>query len=406
MSKDTIAIIIGRPEIVFSDSTDNPLTLWTINAVPSAPIWEATSGTFYSSPTCYTDSKVGNYADNAIVTMTLTNPINISEYTNPKLTFWTKYDIESNWDYGQVEISTNSGSTWIPLSGKYTIFGTGSFQPNGQPLYDGSQLNWVREEINLSGYISNQVKLRFKLVSDGAVERDGWYIDDIAIVVYKAVPVELISFTAKVEENKVKLSWQTATELNNYGFEIEKRCLTPTLSEGEGLSDWNKVGFISGVGNSSSIQNYSFVDNSDDMFGKYSYRLKQIDMDGSYKYSDEVELEIHPVNFSLKQNYPNPFNPSTKISWQSPVSSWQTLKVYDVLGNEVATLVDEYKPAGNYEVGFYSYSDESASGGQNLSNGVSSRGGYASGVYFYQLRIGNPEDGTSFIYTKKMILTK
>ena len=106
------------------------------------------------------------------------------------------------------------------------------------------------------------------------------------------------------------------------------------------------------------------------------------------------ENEKFPSTFSLFQNYPNPFNPSTRISWQSPVGSWQTLKIYDVLGNEVATLVNEYKPAGEYEVEFSGQSDE----GQNLS----------SGVYFYQLRIIGPEmnSGQGFVKTKKMLLLR
>ena len=107
-----------------------------------------------------------------------------------------------------------------------------------------------------------------------------------------------------------------------------------------------------------------------------------------------IEEYGNPTAFSLYQNFPNPFNPSTRISWQSPVGSWQTLKVYDVLGNEVATLVDEYIPAGEYEVDFNSNSDE----GQNLS----------SGVYFYQLIIKGPEinSGQGIIQTMKMILMK
>ena len=118
MSQDTVTILVGYPEFVFSDSTNDPLTLWTVSAIPTTPTWEAATSTFYSSPSCYTDSKNGNYANNATVTMTLTNPIDLSSYKNPKLTFWTKYDIEGNWDYGQVEISTNNGSTWIPFSWK------------------------------------------------------------------------------------------------------------------------------------------------------------------------------------------------------------------------------------------------------------------------------------------------
>jgi hypothetical protein len=117
--------------------------------------------------------------------------------------------------------------------------------------------------------------------------------------------------------------------------------------------------------------------------GKYFYRLKQIDADGSFNYSINVEVNIEtvPIEFELFQNFPNPFNPSTRISWQSPVPSWQKLKVYDALGNEVSTLVDEYKPAGNYSVEF----DASS---------------LSSGIYFFQLRSGE------FLETKKMILAR
>jgi hypothetical protein len=128
------------------------------------------------------------------------------------------------------------------------------------------------------------------------------------------------------------------------------------------------------------------------MFGKYIYRLKQIDFDGSFKYSNEVEVQILPGKFSLEQNYPNPFNPSTKISWQSPVGSRQILKVFDVLGNEIATLVDEWKEAGSYEVEFQSEVG-------SLPNGRADRQ-LANGVYFYRLQVGD------FIETKKMILMK
>jgi len=390
MSKDTVSIIVGYPEFIFVDTTNNPLTYWTISSTPATPSWETTTSTFYSSPSCYTDSKTGDYVDNANVRMTLTNPIDLSGYSNPKLSFWTKYNIESGWDYGQVEISTNNGSAWIPLVGNYTKFGTGSFQPNGQPLYDGSQSSWVREEMSLSGYNSNQVKLRFKLITDGAVQRDGWYLDDIGIVVYTAVPVELISFTGKVDGSKVVLEWKTATEINNYGFEIE-RSLTP-LSKGEGASAWLKIGFVNGNGSTAEEKSYSFVDKNLE-YGKYLYRLKQIDLDGSYKYSNEVEVQIQPVKYSLEQNYPNPFNPSTKITYSIPAVGTSVgtslmkflqfvqLKVYDVLGNEVATLVEEYREAGRYEITF------------NASD-------LASGMYLYILKAGD------FVETKKMILVR
>ncbi len=142
-----------------------------------------------------------------------------------------------------------------------------------------------------------------------------------------------------------------------------------------------KVGFVDGNGTTTESQTYSFKDENLSA-GKYQYRLKQIDFDGTFEYSNIVEVEIlSPAKFSLEQNYPNPFNPLTKISWRSPVDSWQTLKVFDVLGNEVATLSNQEKPAGNYEVEF----DASE---------------LSSGVYYYQLRAGD------FIQNKKMIVLK
>jgi hypothetical protein len=201
-----------------------------------------------------------------------------------------------------------------------------------------------------------------------------------------AIPVELLIFTAEVDENVVTLLWQTATETNNSGFEVERSQMSKVKSQ----TEWKRIGFVEGKGTTTEIQSYSFTDKTEP--GKYKYRLKQIDFDGSFEYSQEIEAEVKAPNvFSLDQNFPNPFNPSTMISYQIPVNGNVTLKVYDILGNEVATLVDEYQQPGKYEVEF------SAKGG-------SAYGGNAyrlpSGIYFYQLKAGN------FIETKKMILLK
>ncbi len=193
-------------------------------------------------------------------------------------------------------------------------------------------------------------------------------------VTYQATPVELTSFNAGVNGNQISLKWQTATETNNKGFEVERRALN--LSEG-----WENIGFVKGSGTTTVPKLYSFTDNSL-LPGKYSYRLKQIDFDGTSAYSKEVEVDVKvPSTFSLLQNYPNPFNPATNIEYQIPDREFVTLKIYDVLGNEVAALVNEEKPAGNYAVKF---------NGINLS----------SGVYFYRLKAG------SYTSTKKLILMK
>jgi hypothetical protein len=189
------------------------------------------------------------------------------------------------------------------------------------------------------------------------------------------LPVELASFSASIKNNRVFLSWKTISESQNYGFDIERASASADQS-------WEKIGFVNGHGNSNSPKDYSFEDHNSKL-SSYYYRLKQIDNDGSFAYSNIVKVNIDqlPNNFALNQNYPNPFNPSTKISWQSPVSGRQTLKVYDILGNEVAVLVDEFREAGNYEIDF------------NASL-------LTSGVYVYKITAGEFSD------TKKMLLTK
>ncbi|HSL89175.1 MAG TPA: M14 family zinc carboxypeptidase [Ignavibacteriaceae bacterium] len=382
INQDTLVILLGTPVFVFVDTTNNPLNLWTVTATPvSSPKWEATTQSFYSAPVSYTDSKDGNYIANATVIMATTDPIDLTGLTNPKLSFWTRYDIESNYDYGQVKISTNIGTTWIPLEGQYTEPGVGSFQPNGEPVYDGVQSSWVREDISLSEYISSQTKIQFQLRTDGSVHRDGWYVDDIAIYYLGIIPVELISFSAELNNNKAVLNWVTASETNNYGFEIEKS-QKPNVN---GQNNWEKIGFVNGNGTTTEVSTYIFTDEltqTQNQNQNLYYRLKQIDLDGSFSYSDIIEIELIKVDrFSLVQNYPNPFNPSTIISYQLPSNGNISLKVYDVLGNVVAVLVDEYKQIGRYETEF---------DGSDLS----------SGIYYYILIA----DG--FTQTKKMVLLK
>jgi len=192
------------------------------------------------------------------------------------------------------------------------------------------------------------------------------------------VPVELVSFTANISNNSVTLNWITASELNNSGFEIERSSHT---ERSRSMTDWEKIVFVNGNGTTSEYNSYKFIDN-DLSAGKYVYRLKQIDLDGSFTYSNEVEVDLSlPQSFSLEQNYPNPFNPSTSIKYQVSSISNVSLKVYDILGNEVSTLVNEIQPAGIYEV------DINASA-------------LTSGVYFYKLQAG------SFSETKKMLLLR
>ena len=192
------------------------------------------------------------------------------------------------------------------------------------------------------------------------------------------LPVELSFFIAEIiNGNEIHLNWQTETEVDNYGFEIERASSLTTPRQ----DAWEMIGFVEGHGNSNSPKEYSFVDkniNSE----KYSYRLKQLDTDGSFTYSDVVEIDLKlPDRFKLSQNYPNPFNPTTVINYQLPEAGKVTLSIYDILGNEVRILVNEERSAGNYEIEFNAT-------------------GLPSGVYFYILRAG------SFVESKKMLLLK
>ncbi|NUM63250.1 MAG: T9SS type A sorting domain-containing protein [Ignavibacteriaceae bacterium] len=201
------------------------------------------------------------------------------------------------------------------------------------------------------------------------------YSNEATAYVPNVVPVEL----------QVNLLWSTATETNNSGFDVEKKA----LSFGEGLGEaWETIDFVTGFGTTTEVQHYSFIDEKLQS-GNYQYRLKQIDFDGSFEYSNIVDVTIDaPIEFSLEQNFPNPFNPTTKIKYTTPASlnpskggTLVQLQVFDILGNAVATLINEQKQPGTYEVEF---------------NGT----GLPSGIYFYKLKAG------TFVQTKKMILIK
>lgn len=190
---------------------------------------------------------------------------------------------------------------------------------------------------------------------------------------YDAIlPVELTSFTSTVTGTTVNLKWSTASELNNKGFEVERIALKQT--------EWQNIGFVQGAGTSSSTNRYSFTDKPGT--GKFQYRLRQIDFDGTFAYSQTVDAEITiPAEFILNQNYPNPFNPSTTIRYSIPESGFVNLKLYDVLGNELKSLVNTQQEAGQYEFVF-------------------DAAGLASGVYYYRIQSGE------FTSTKKLVLMK
>jgi len=229
----------------------------------------------------------------------------------------------------------------------------------------------------LTGSQNTQIEIKFV---GNSYNNDNIYWDDLTLGYI--VPVELSSFTATSENDEVHLMWATATETNNQGFQIEKMVAGAIFKQ---------VGYVAGYGTTTEPKSYSFTDSkvSD---GVYTYRLKQIDLDGSFKYSDEVKVEVSsPLEFALEQNYPNPFNPNTTIKYSISGDGFVKLSVYNLLGEEVTTLVNMEQKAGKYEVVF------SAIGG-SASGGEASK--LSSGIYIYRLESNN------FLSIKKMILIK
>lgn len=191
-----------------------------------------------------------------------------------------------------------------------------------------------------------------------------------------ALPVEFASFTGAYLNGRVELQWQTASELNNEGFFVERR---------SGSGAWQTLGFVRGKGTTTEAQSYRF--NDETAIGMVSYRLKQVDFDGQFDFSPTIEvLAGEPTSYKLAQNYPNPFNPTTAISYQLPVTSDVKLEIFDILGKKVATLVNGRQAAGAYT---YTWNASTS----------------ASGIYFYRLQAG-AKGIASFVETKKMMLVK
>lgn len=278
---------------------------------------------------------------------------------------------------GQLPLFNNPLSPFTDPStgGDYHLQASSPALDSGTPVADTGSNNIPSYDIEGN---SRPQPLNATNIDMGAYEED-----ETALM-----PVELNTFSASVVENKVELKWNTATEVNNYGFYIQRYSLGSMSSSGSKVQnadsgEWSSIGFVKGSGNSNSPKQYSYID-SKPGGGNVDYRLKQIDNDGSFKYSKIVEVSLsEPTKFELMQNYPNPFNPTTTIQYDIPKASYVTLKVYDILGNVVDELVNKEQQPGKYNVQLSAISSQ-----------------LSSGVYFYQLRAGN------YVKTKKMILLK
>jgi len=264
-----------------------------------------------------------------------------------------------------------------------TPSGLGIYTANGNQLHFFTAVTGLRSAYLLPGgtyLVTNGAGLHEIDSTNGNLIRTIYASSNlqyISLVDYSTIPVELTSFTANIVGSNVELSWTTATELNNSGFEIERS---------EDNVNFAKISFVPGFGTTTETKSYSYTDQSVNS-GTYYYRLKQIDFDGSFNYSSIVEVGLTlPSVFALEQNYPNPFNPSTSIQFSLPVDAQVTIGVYNLVGEKVAEIASGNFSAGSHKVSF------------NAS-------ALTSGIYFYQLdATGN--DGKTFSSVKKMALLK
>ncbi len=277
----------------------------------------------------------------------------------------------------QFVATTNGGTNWAAI----TVPGTGNVsgitgwgnnwlvcrQATGLYWSTDNGANWATAYTASAGNYYHLAKARngenvWAVRSNGGITKG----------TFQVVPVELTSFAAVPHNGEVNLSWSTATETNNNGFEIQRK---------SGSGDFVTIAFVQGAGTTTENKSYSFTDKGLNS-GTYSYRLKQIDFDGRFSYSATAEVNLEtPSVYSLNQNYPNPFNPSTNISFALPEAGYVKLAIYNLMGEEIVSLIDGNMDAGQHNVQF------------NASD-------FASGTYFYKIDAGN------FTSVKKMILNK
>jgi photosystem II stability/assembly factor-like uncharacterized protein len=301
----------------------------------------------------------------------------------------------SGFSTNKVYKTTNMGTSWVSIHGNLPdspvndgfIYTYDALNPNtyfvatdiGVFLTQNDGTNWVELPNNLP----NTVIIHLDYSHSNQMMRAGTH----GRGVYEAfidltIPVELSSFTAETGVNSVVLNWSTATETNNSGFEVESKLKN---------QEWTKIAFIPGKGTTTEIQNYSYTDDYSLLpyEGTVLYRLKQIDYDGSFEYSEQiaVNLTFTPSEYYVSQNYPNPFNPSTTIKYALPVESLVRINIYNALGEIIEELVSKAQSSGNYEVTW------------NAQN-------YSSGIYYYSFEVNSADGSQSHREMKKIVFLK
>ena len=234
--------IFGSLIPVFEDIGDSTTDNFDNNG------WGITNTTYVSPSSSITESPNGNYQNNENKTIRLSENINLTNAIGANVTFYAKWDIENNWDYVQLEVSLDNGNSWIPQCGLFTNEGSSNGgQPTGQPLYDGTQNNWVLEQIDLSDYLGEEITMRFKFESDGEVRADGFYFDDLTVNVLDDGTLsnaDVLASQFSVYPNPVSNLVYITTPKNNYTlgiYNIQGQLMgTPSVYSGSQTIDYSQ----------------------------------------------------------------------------------------------------------------------------------------------------------------------
>ncbi len=388
---DDIVVSTTEGELFSNNGTENGLTpsnnapvgadLWSV--VSTSGLGGAATGSYFAS--CNNESNT--YVPNMV--NTLTSPwVELPSVIN---TAYVDFKVRGSFSDNDVFPAVDHFGYYIQVNGEsFRRYASNLDQdPNGDSfVYSDAPATWALFSesyatglVDVSQFIGEEIRVILEFSSDEDTPiGEGVNVDDITVYTPDTVPVEFTTFTAAQSGSKVKLEWATATEINNKGFEVERSV---------NGSEWRVVGFVEGHGTVAQSKNYNFTDNINGISGSnVAYRLKQIDYSGAFDYSNEIELgDFLPTEYSVAQNYPNPFNPSTTISFAIPADNYVSLKVYNLLGQEVASIVD-----GNLAAGSYEYSFDASQ--------------LASGMYLYVLNSGANKNSSEFTSVNKMMLMK
>jgi hypothetical protein len=378
----------GSGQIMFDKSTDGGLTFGTDKVISNSPnAWfphlavdlsgGPNNGYIYAT---WNDERNGDddvfvsFSSNGGDTWSSAMRVNNDPIGNGKVQYWPSIAISNLGEIAILYYDTRntSNNNIIEAYISRSIDGGLTFT-NELLSSEPSPTNIPNSDVRFGDYINIDF-YGGKAVPVWTDERAGGVDMDIyTAIVDQLVPVELTSFTARIVDGKTLLEWTTSTETNNLGFEILRSIKNDN-------DDWTTIGFVSGNGTTTENHYYNFVDEG--TAGKVYYRLRQVDYNGTYNYSDIIEIYGVTVStIHLDQNYPNPFNPTTTINYQIGNDGFVSLKVFNSLGEEVVELVNEFQSGGSYNVTF-------------------SASELPSGIYVYQLTAGNYKE------TKKMLLMK